>query len=720
MAVVPAAFAASAGKNNVCKAIDATPRDLPYPAACLQHAGIKAPASDPEASSKALFAYAKERVAAGQFDEANRSLDCADAVLGDTGNQLSRYELIRQRGILDYHQERIPEALQRFECALDMSRVREDRVAMAKDLKNVGTALRRLGDLRGALRTLTSSLEMQRANGSDSLGPVYSNIADVYRALGESQTAFTYYHQAQNEFIRTGDPVEAAHLLETMSVLALDNGDATQAGQWLEQALATYQQIGNHAYQLRVYAGLIRAAVSRGALAQAQRWSASAQAMASEHQLPLPAQLQVQIARVDRLSGRPQAAIARLQTAIAALSERDADRAALLEEWSRALETMGDTSGAISLLRRAHAAQEALAKSQQDQQLGWLRSRFEATERERTIAALEAENRERSAMLRQRTLLLWLTVASVLIFTLIVSLLMLRHRQRARIADAIREAKHQEELTRYRRETEALAEDRTLLQTLLDARDDAVCLLDDDGQMLAANRSARRLLGPVASESERSDDDHRALAGHLFFDYLDYAARDRFTSVLERMEDSAAQTFEFVCRGSTRSLSAQLAQWSRGDGLIVLNLHEAVTSNVTTPVATPIAIQDAQPTAADTTSTEVSLSTDTQLRDEFRRALVELMLSAVEHWERSTGQSRLELAEKSRIWRVAADDGRVRARAMERYLALSKLPQNPRWRDVLRSAYYVLGHCQIDTVRREQLQRQVDAVLAYTRRSALV
>lgn len=108
------------------------------------------------------------------------------------------------------------------------------------------------------------------------------------------------------------------------------------------------------------------------------------------------------------------------------------------------------------------------------------------------------------------------------------------------------------------------------------------------------------------------------------------------------------------------------------------------------------------------------------LRGDFRRALVELMLAAVDTWERSTGTSRLELAEKSRLWRVTIDDGRLRTRAMERYLSLSKLPRNPRWRDVLRTAYHVLGQCALEPEARAALQARVDAVLAYTRRDALV
>ena len=58
---------------------------------------------------------------------------------------------------------------------------------------------------------------------------------------------------------------------------------------------------------------------------------------------------------------------------------------------------------------------------------------------------------------------------------------------------------------------------------------------------------------------------------------------------------------------------------------------------------------------------------------------------------------------------------------MERYLGVSKLPRNPRWRDVLRTAYYVLGQCpgMLDETR-TRLQGRVDVVLAYTRRDAMV
>jgi hypothetical protein len=96
------------------------------------------------------------------------------------------------------------------------------------------------------------------------------------------------------------------------------------------------------------------------------------------------------------------------------------------------------------------------------------------------------------------------------------------------------------------------------------------------------------------------------------------------------------------------------------------------------------------------------------------------MLATLDAWERGSGLNRIELAERSKLWRVHIDDGRLRTRALERYLNVARLPQNPRWRDVVRTAYFVLGESRLDPQMRDDLQRRIDTVLAFTRRSALV
>ena len=96
------------------------------------------------------------------------------------------------------------------------------------------------------------------------------------------------------------------------------------------------------------------------------------------------------------------------------------------------------------------------------------------------------------------------------------------------------------------------------------------------------------------------------------------------------------------------------------------------------------------------------------------------MVYAVELWERVSGRTRIDLAEKSRVWRVTIDEGRLRVRAMERYLSLARLPRQPRWREVLRTAYFVLSECGLDAADRDALRTRAETVQASLRRRALV
>ncbi|MFC5570091.1 tetratricopeptide repeat protein [Lysobacter yangpyeongensis] len=668
------------------------PPAIPAPAAAQCRRGQ--PQADPATAAQAWLDAARADTGAGRFDAAARALDCAQVALGAHRDGPPLYQLIRRRGVLAYRREDIPQALQQFECALAMARDLDDATAIARELNNIGTALRRLGDLRGALQALTRSLDLQRRDGAVG-GAVFNNIADVYRELDDPRQAMAFYRQALDAFRRVGNGVESAHVLESMSALDLDRGIDGHADAWLQQALHAYREHDHYAYQLRVYAGLIQVALLRHDVAQAGQWRANAFALAERQRLPVPASLHLQAVRSLRQAGQGNAARALAERALEIAPADAPERVGLWRELAQLQQAGGDMAGALASERRAHALERDWAKAQHDRQLGWLRARFETDRRDRTIAGLAAENTLRRAQLHQRTLLLGLTLALALVAGLAVALVWLRRRQRARVLEAQRQVHQEAALASYRRETEILNADRARLQALLDTREDAVCLLDADGQVLAANRAARALL-------QVSADAMGAVGEHVL-----PADRESLTAALERSDDLPSQHIELRTLASGRPLQAQLTAWSGGEGLIVLTLREG-------DLATdPVPELDAGSTAAKGALEE-------ELRDGFRRALVELMLAVVEAWERASGQNPLELAERSRIWRVTIDGGRLRARAMERYLALAKLPRQPRWRDVLRTAYFVQGHCALRGDDQARVQQRVEAVLAYTRRRALV
>ena len=723
LALLWAALCAAPGTGLAAGADDAScdampARALPDPAACQSLAGLRLPAeANVDARAQALVDVANARLKAEDPGAAGETLDCAEAVLAGRGNLRSRHALVRARGNLAYTLDRMPEAKAHLECALSLAEQGEDHAAIASDTNAIGSTLRRLGDYGGALRRLMRSLEMQRAQGKVD-GRVFNNIADVYREQGDHEEALRFYRDARQIYLADGNRKQSAHVLESMAVVEMAKGRAREAARWLEEALRIYRETGPREYELRATGRLIQAALTQGDIPAAQRWKASGLAVAASYPEPLPAVFQWQVARLDRVTGDPSAAVARLRTALANVGEYESDHFELLQELSRAQEALGDLPAALDSQRLAQAHAQEAAKSKYNREIGWLRTMFETAERDRTIARLESDNQRRQAEVRQRTLLLWLTVTIAVASMLGGWLVLQRRRQRERLVEAARLARKEEALVRYRRETGALAEDRQLLQALLDSRDDAVCLLDAEGVVLAANRAAGMAFGVES----------RVLVGAPLSERLPAGDGDALRSALERMEDTTDQQLDLAL-ADARRWRASLSQWPQGDGLIVCELSlPAASVDPRAPSGAPVvqpapdaraAPHDAeavvQMALADTASTQ-----DSRVREDFRRALVELMLSSLEAWERATGTGRLELAEKSRIWRVAVDDGRVRARAMERYLGLARLPQNPRWRDVVRTGYYVLEHCPMDTDARERLQRQVDAVLAYTRRSALV
>ncbi len=103
---------------------------------------------------------------------------------------------------------------------------------------------------------------------------------------------------------------------------------------------------------------------------------------------------------------------------------------------------------------------------------------------------------------------------------------------------------------------------------------------------------------------------------------------------------------------------------------------------------------------------------------EFRRALVDLMVLTVQCWEQTSGKDKIDLAEKSRLWKVSNDNSQLRVRTMERYLSVKKLPKAPRWQTVLDTAYFVLNHSDRNLPLTEQLAKAVDNTVAILRSRA--
>ncbi|MCP4751097.1 MAG: response regulator [Proteobacteria bacterium] len=97
------------------------------------------------------------------------------------------------------------------------------------------------------------------------------------------------------------------------------------------------------------------------------------------------------------------------------------------------------------------------------------------------------------------------------------------------------------------------------------------------------------------------------------------------------------------------------------------------------------------PMALDKADITVSKADNTHL---LRQVLVEVMSLSLRYWIQTTGKTKVDLAEESRIWTASLNKyGTWNTRTLDRYLTTESLPQKPRWRNVLQTAYFTIQNC---------------------------
>jgi PAS domain-containing protein len=311
--------------------------------------------------------------------------------------------------------------------------------------------------------------------------------------------------------------------------------------------------------------------------------------------------------------------------------------------------------------------------------------RLDLAGRQRQIDALREQNRAQAQRLETQRLRQRLMLASGLCVLVLVAAALLLRLQRQRAAAATQRQALEHQNARYRAAAAALRADRQRLQALADRSNEALLLFDARGNVLAANRAAAQLLQHGAE----------SLAGRPLEQLIGAAAQQVADDIAAREDDADTPLRASLDLGTVgaQRLQAHCGLLDAADAEEPVGWLRLEADRPATPTTAPANA------GADASET-------------FRRNLVELMLATLAAWEHGTRSSRVEFAEKSGIWRVHVDDGRLRMRSMERYLSLAKLPRHPRWREVLRSAYFVLAECALDAAERARLENLVEAIRA--------
>lgn len=305
------------------------------------------------------------------------------------------------------------------------------------------------------------------------------------------------------------------------------------------------------------------------------------------------------------------------------------------------------------------------------------------------------------------------------------------------------------QLQKYQETEKRLRERETRLAQMLDVTGDALVSIDDSGGVVYINKAAEELLRLIAADfqgeplcnlAERLETICAGISEVVSFPFDEKVissseAPSYFSFKIKQPDDAPGTESNIRVCVLTLSLEQEfyLLMFQRdlpiqepGDDAILKEslprLIDQINRNVErTQVLseylariTPEDLQKNKHLFADLESVDRiiqsfsgSLPGDEDEEQQYREALVKLMQDCHYYWQKVTGESIIELAEKSRIWSVSIDNGRLRTRSMNRYLSIDKLPDNPRWRQVARTAYFVLSKVTGDQEAKSALEKSV-------------
>ena len=96
-----------------------------------------------------------------------------------------------------------------------------------------------------------------------------------------------------------------------------------------------------------------------------------------------------------------------------------------------------------------------------------------------------------------------------------------------------------------------------------------------------------------------------------------------------------------------------------------------------------------------------------------KEEIVSLLRTSLNLWESYTNNGKVDLAERSRCWRVYIDGTTVKTRTFDKYLSARSVPDRPRWRAVVRTANYVGANCELSESERKELTQLTQSVESY-------
>lgn len=643
----------------------------------------------------------------GDLNSAERILKTVIHELPDLSTS-DRIDSLRQLGILYFSQRMYEKSYEAFENALELMVNLGDKQYLALGYNDLANVYKAYGDLDNAAKLLLQSYEIHtEVNNDVGRASALNNLGSLYRERGSYDEAIVALRRAYSIFDEIDQPIRAALTLANLGDTFHKSGDATKAIELLNQSARALTDLNSFHTLAKVYVLLAEVHVSMQRAREAQAYLDKAKLTWSLVQASsdnprfwfVQGAVWSQLNELDKAFDAYQKAEAlvtdgaefefqiSLYQAVARLGERKNDYKLASRYWHLYASTL--------------SAQQSLKNSLKSQQL-------------RSIFTFSSPSSAESYFGSRIFIAIVSALISIILLFSLSRIKVLLEKKQVQLSSSS-DATHvgMGVLTNSPLAPPVNSISDTLSSSVIKSNNGDLNSGDlGNGESNIGNLNNAQL-NNVSIASSPSP-----LGGsELSWNSALNCRKEKYDSLstnieLENGPASSLVSGAVIGEGAAERFDSEkpVAIFKPSDVIEFQQYKEKVEGLPT----------DTQPTANSRITKPDAMETVSEQQDQYRQQLVEMMHLALQMWEEHTQTGKLDLAEKSKIWSVGVDDGRLRARAMERYFSINTLPHKPRWRSVVRTCNYVLRQCKDKSLYREELEHNVKSFQAVIKRNATI
>ncbi|WP_395373730.1 tetratricopeptide repeat protein [Marinicella sp. W31] len=660
----------------------------------------------------------------GHYATAEAFLTQIDVLIPLTENPEWEYQWLRLKGQQSYYQRKYHRSVRQFHKAQKIAIKENNELWLAKSYNDISNAYQELGDLVGAIESLQKSLELKEKIGDKfSIAVTLNNLGNLYRKLKDPASALRFYQRTASLYESISDidlTSDYAHLYENIGLAYADMGKMDAGLQALDNSIVLYQELKEFSDLVRVYLSQSHLLNLQEKYNEASEVLNKVELLEQEHYLEPKLLLRLYKAK-SNLGLNEFAAAIRYGKESLEMAEESGDiinQSEALYILSEIQEKLGDKEAALLYLQQYLIVNNQVNQQIVDEQLVNLESELRYQDSEKQLQLLNKDYEIQELKVSQQRLWLTLLISGFLILAFIFRHVYQRKKRENQLLMA--------DIVEYEKKYESMGQSQLQLEEIFSAISEPIVCFDVAGYVLFINQPFADLFGASLLEFKNCKIDDCCPQLIDYFQMVVIEDESFETPSLDQVTLNINDQ-EILCHLSIYLLTSsndyvvmhinqdQQPPVGLDSTLRNLNHFQELSENLKniSDALSCADVDDSESLLKQIAVIEQRLSKslypsqEENKKKSFREELVNLMCLTVFTWEISTETDKISLAEKSKVWRVSIDNGSLRTRSMDRYMNINSLPQKPRWRYVVRTAYYVLANCQLDDVRRKELTQQL-------------